>query len=117
MEQGPHEKKLLRMARDSGMPVPDVILNAPKLQPGNEYYYSIWYELQSDRPMGMVAGLIPSTAVRSWIKDHGIEVDSEEAEDIKYIIGHMDVAWLRWSQTKSEKEAHIRQHPKNSQRK
>ncbi len=109
MEQGPNEKKLIRMCRETGTPLPSVIRDAPMLLPGNDYFYSIWWELQSDRPMGFAPGLIPSAAVRSWIKDNGIEIGSEDAEDVLYTIAQMDVAWLKWNHRKSEKSAAIKQ--------
>jgi hypothetical protein len=108
MEQGPNEKKIMRLCRESGQPIPKSILNAPTLFAGNEYYYSIWWELQSDRPVGFAPGMIPSSAVRSWLKDNDIPIGSEDAEDVLYIISQMDVAWLRWSQKKSAKDAEIR---------
>ena len=103
MEQGKTEKVILKQCRDSGRPVPDSIRNAPTLLPGLEYYYSIWWELQSDRPMGFSAGMIPSAAIRSWIKDHGMDPEEEDAEDIVFVISQMDVEWLKWNHKKSEK--------------
>jgi hypothetical protein len=94
----------MKACLQAGQPFPDVIENAPVIKTGLNYFFEIWEELQYDRPYGMGAGPIPSSSIRSYLKDHEIDLDREDAEDIRYIVREMDKAWLRWAIKKTEKE-------------
>jgi hypothetical protein len=92
------EQRLLVLRRER-QPVPDFILNRPKLAIGLDFYYEAFHNLCSERKMGQhgIFGLSWSTIQR--YADH-YELDFEEAEKFHYLISKMDIAYCNWSNKK-----------------
>ncbi len=57
----------------SGNPIPDRILNAPRLTQCLEFFYDSFWVLNSCRSMGMTLGPIPVTAIIQYGKMYDCE--------------------------------------------
>lgn len=77
------------------MPVPDVILNAPQLEPGLELYLDAFWELSSCRSVGMGLGPIPWTACEKYARVY--RLDDDQADALVYHVARLDSAYLKWS--------------------
>lgn len=78
----------------------------PLLLPGSGFYLAAFWELNSDRPIGMAVAQIPFSAIDRFADRNGIE--GEEFEFLVHMIRAMDaVAMAHWredtpAQAKSE---------------
>lgn len=54
------------------MPIPESIQNAPVLLPGLEFYYAAFWNLTTDRPIGMAEGPIPWSSMQRYCAQHGV---------------------------------------------
>lgn len=52
-------------------------LQPPELLPGASEVYAAFWELSTDRFIGMAAGPIPAAAIARWAQRHGYTVDEE----------------------------------------
>jgi hypothetical protein len=86
------------------MPLPEKIANAPDLKQGLGFFMIAWWDLHYDRPSGFDVGPIASSSIRQFILDCGIDIHSEDAEDIRYVIRRMDREFLAWLKSKRESE-------------
>ena len=75
------------------MPLPDKIKNRPRLSPGLDFYYSAFWELMTCRPIGMMEGPIPWTAIHQYAVAHGV-YDPDEIDRMSAVIKRMDIAYM-----------------------
>lgn len=78
------------------------LLGQDDLEPriaGLEFYMEAFRELGSCRPMSMVSGPIPFTAIVEYFRLYG----DGEFDDFLYVIRRMDVAFLEYQAKNSEK--------------
>lgn len=66
LQQGAHEAKIVEQAQKLGMPLPAVMANKPRLLMGLDFYWRAFWELSTDRDIGMAEGPIPWTAMNQW---------------------------------------------------
>lgn len=72
--------------------LPEALANAPQLLMGLESYFSAFWELSTERHIGMGLGQIPASAMRSFARDEGM--DDDEYDRFRYLVRSMDDAWL-----------------------
>ncbi|WP_459208452.1 phage tail assembly chaperone [Aurantiacibacter arachoides] len=81
-----------------------VLATQPPLHEISVFYWNAFIELNSERPIGMSgSGLIPLTAIRAYAQDY--DLDRQEYETFKRIIGAVDNRRQRLIDDKREKEA------------
>lgn len=78
MTLGPHDKKIVEEANRSGLPIPEKIANAPRLQMGLELYYDAFLDLNTCRSIGWGVGPIPWTSIADWANVHGLDADQRD---------------------------------------
>ena len=83
-----------------GRSVPEGFLNQPSIAPQNLFLWDAFWELSSERQMGMGLGPIPYRALRSYADDGGIVGDHFDL--FRSVIRQLDGEYL------------ARQSPKNS---
>lgn len=88
------------MALRCGQKVPDWLASAPILLRGLDLYLNAFYDLNSDRSVGMSAGPIPWTAIHTYASAMG--VFGVDFEDMVYLIRRLDNAYLEHTRPKSE---------------
>lgn len=103
MEQGPTEATIIKQAKLSKTPIPDRILNKPKLLQGLELYLEAFYELNSDRNNGMSMGKIPFTAIKQYADEY--EFEGEQRECLFYFIRAIDNAIVKRLNETSKQDA------------
>ena len=81
--------------------IPPWIKDAPELDIGLDYYYEIFWDLSTERQIGMGLGPIPHSAIEAYAVNHNF--NAEEAHDLFYLIKRMDVAFLQYSIEKNSK--------------
>ena len=91
----------MRDAIAAGHPIPKGIAGAPALQRGNELYYLAYTELMADRKEGFGEGEVPWSSVDRWARRH--ELTDEEADDLHYVVGRLDRAYLDYKASKRPK--------------
>lgn len=65
----------------------------PDLLPGADEFLAAFWEMSSDRHIGMTAGPIPLSAIERWAARNGFE-DLEEFSVLVSCIREMDSEWL-----------------------
>ena len=83
------------------MPLPDKIKNKPLLRVGLDFYWRAFWELSTDRHIGMAEGPIPWTAMNHWALRNGVV--GEEFDRFVLLIKAMDVAYLETRNTAQKK--------------
>jgi hypothetical protein len=71
------------------------------VNPGLELYMKAFWDLCCDRYAE--GHRIPWTAIQAWCEAHRIEYD--EQEDVRVLVGKLDIAYLQWMQKKQKKPA------------
>jgi hypothetical protein len=94
---------VLKKAGRRGGKLPDVVENAPTLQPGLIYYYLIWQELSADRQIGFGLGPIPSSSIRCYCKDE--QLTDDETYDVTYLVRALDRAFLDHAAQESKRKS------------
>jgi hypothetical protein len=79
-------------------PLPDHIIHAPTLLPGQMFFFQAFLALSSCRPIGMDEGRIPWTAAYQYACD--LDLDAEEFEDMWAMISYMDTAYIKHQRKK-----------------
>ena len=74
--------------------------------PGLEIIYRGFWELSSDRSIGMGLGPIPHTSIRAYVVEYDLE--EEDEADFKYLIRKMDSFYLEWSEKKREDDSKLK---------
>lgn len=97
-KQGPHEKTIIEQALMRGLPVPDMIRNAPELLPGLDLYFVAFLELSTCRPATMAGvGPIPWTAIDQYAVAGGFTGDQRGT--LFYCVRAMERAQFERQQT------------------
>lgn len=76
--------------------------NAPELEIGNEFSYRAFLDLNGERQVGFTEGAIPWTAIHKYAEVYNLSED--DAQDLCFIVAHMDRAYLEWRRKKAEQE-------------
>lgn len=76
-----------------GTPIPQVIIDAPDLQPGLELYFEAFWALSSCRQIGMSAGPIGWVDCNTYATV--LHLDEEQADDLWFFISAMDAVFLK----------------------
>jgi hypothetical protein len=74
--------------------LPDVILNRPKVPDHLLFYYDAFWELDSERQLGMAAGPIPWSAIMLYADAYVL--DSYMSELLLFFIRAMDRTYLKY---------------------
>lgn len=90
--QGSVVETIVRQALRAGQPIPDAILNAPKLLPGSAMYIDAWYDLDSERDYGMSPGRIKWSHIVNYCRFYGF--DEVQTDAMIRIITEVDIAHL-----------------------
>ncbi len=93
IEQGPTEQTIIKQAIRQGLPIPKKIAEAPELDFGLQFYLHAFYELESERPVGIDIGPIPRSAVKDYALE--LEMDADEFDDLYFHIRALDVTFLK----------------------
>lgn len=85
------------------MPVPDKILNAPKLYAGLDLFYIAFMDLTSCRALGYgVVGPIDWLTIDTYCERLGLT--GEQREDMFFFINVLDKEWLAHYSRKSKEK-------------
>ena len=88
--------------------IPDSLLDEPELFPGLKLYYDAFWELCSDRPMGMSGyGPIPYSSIRRYCVEW--DMNDELSSNMKRLIRRMDGEFLEWQDKRAKQNAKIKQ--------
>lgn len=102
LQQGANEAKIVEQAQRLNMPLPEKIRDKPRLRVGLEFYWRAFWELSTDRDIGMAEGPIPWTAIHWWAARHDIR--GEEFDRLVLLIKAMDVVYIE-ERSKSQKKS------------
>lgn len=80
-------------------PIPDCVLNKPKLHIGLSIYLDAFFDLDSERSIGMVQGRIPWSKIVMYAQYNSF--DEEQSDNLIYFIKKMDTAYLKRSEKKN----------------
>jgi len=87
------EKTIIEQCYLAGMTLPEKIQNAPDLLLGLGLYYRAFLDLTSCRTAGYgTEGPISWKDTVQWAEKY--ELDEEQEEDLLYLVGQMDNAYL-----------------------
>lgn len=81
------------VAAENGYQVPDEDL-PPDVLPECEFVFSAFWELSTDRPVGMGIGAIPWSSINSFAVRHGIE-QIDDFEQFSFLIRAIDAEYLK----------------------
>lgn len=82
------------MTPPPGEPVPQFILDKPRLRtPEEEYFIEVFYTLSGSRNAGMGVGAIPLSEYMAYFQIYGID-DLQSRDDILYFCGQLDLEFL-----------------------
>lgn len=89
---GRYEESLIRQSRQVGTPLPNRILNKPKLFQGLQFTLGAFFDLDSERHHGNGLQRIPWSSILRYGLHY--ELDEDELEDFFYLIKRMDTHLL-----------------------
>lgn len=89
---GKLEQQIARQAFLANAPMPGKIANAPSLELGLDLYLSAFFDLESDRQIGMGIGPIPWNVVNEYAKTY--HFDDEQSTKLFRYVKAMDVVYL-----------------------
>lgn len=75
--------------------------------PGDWFYTQAFWELSTERQIGMGLGPIPASRIKAYAADYGLEPDV--AEVFKVVVREMDSVYLSWSAEEGERKRKARQ--------
>lgn len=100
---GKAERQIIETCQKRGQPLPDSLKDAPVLFFGLADYYSAFWKLSTDRPIGMGVGQIPWSSLDRYAQREGI--DEDEFVRFEYLIRVMDDAYLEHANKPKPKDA------------
>lgn len=100
------ERRVLEQCYTGRRPKPQWLENSPALMPGLDFYFVAFNELTTCRAIGMGVGPIPWTSIQEYADR--AELDSDERDNLTYLIRAMDNAYLDWGKKEFEKK-HLNQ--------
>jgi hypothetical protein len=102
MKHGQHEARIAEQARRMGMPLPDAIANKPELVLGLEMYWRAFWELSTDRAIGMAEGPIPWSSMNRYAIRYGLH--DEDYDRFVLIIKGMDREYIGYRNAENNKK-------------
>lgn len=91
----------MKQAVRHGQPIPNKILNAPELTLGLHLFIDAFWELNSERSIGMGLGPIPLTSVLAYASEY--DFDDDQRSDLVFFIRSLDAAFLKRMDEKKPK--------------
>ena len=91
-ELGSSEQTIAKQAMRSGNPIPDRILNAPKLDEAFSLFLTAFFELDSERSNANGATPIPWRSIAEYAEV--FEFSEEQREDLFFFVRRLDSAHL-----------------------
>jgi len=88
---------------DRGKPVPSEYLRRPRLHPEYQIYWDAFWELSSDRQVGMAIGRIPFTAIDCYARRYGFE-EIDEFDRFVSVMRAMDSEFRRLTSPEETKK-------------
>lgn len=82
--------------------VPDWVGERPDLEPGDEFFLRAFWDLSTERAIGMSLGPIPTSRLDSY--GHAKGLDSDTMELFRVVIRMLDDTYLKWA-TDQQKRA------------
>lgn len=98
---GRSERQIIEVCKKRGQPLPDSFRDAPELYLGLAEYYTAFWRLHTDRPIGMVCGQIPWSSIVKYAELN--DMDYDELERFELLIRAMDDAWLEHANKPKDK--------------
>lgn len=87
------EKNIARQAILRGEEIPSEIANAPTLDECDEFYHIAFWELNTERQLGMGGvGPIPRSKIVQYANDYNFSY--KDREDLVYVIRHVDTEYV-----------------------
>jgi len=86
------EKNIVAQAKRFGRPIPDRIKNKPRLLPGLSFFMTSFYELQSDRPVGLGWASIPWSSLHAYAQS--MQLTQTEYEDFMFLVRQLDNGYI-----------------------
>ena len=86
--------------RNGTIPLPFQWQNIPELEPLNAWYFSAFWDLSTERCIGLSAGPIPESKIYEYAQREEIE----EYDEFRLIIGSMDNEYLKYVKEKNEEK-------------
>ena len=80
--------------------IPQSLLDEPELMPGLHMIYNGFWNISTDRQVGMSLGPLPHTAIREYAKEYNLP--EEDADDFRRLVRAMDGFYLSWIDKKRE---------------
>ena len=90
---GDIEQSIAKQAVMAGNKIPEKILNAPQVNTGLELYFNAFFELESERQIGMSIGPIPWSSINEYSKVYNLS--TEQKECLFYFVRKLDRVYLR----------------------
>lgn len=84
-----------------GQPAPAWTNDRPELLPGEEFYLNAFWDLNTERHVGMSLGHIPCSKIRAYGAAAGL--DSDTMELFVAVIRVMDSAFIKWAIEQQER--------------
>ena len=104
------EQNIVNQAKRLGQPIPDGIANAPRLNLGLELYLQAFYDLDSERTIGLSLSPIPWSAIHNYCECNLL--GEEQTENMHYFIRRMDGANLKRMNEKSKAQENGKNPPR-----
>lgn len=94
MKQGPVAERIILHCYANNLPLPAKFADPPVVQEGLELFMSAFYSCSSERSFGTSVGVIPDSAIRTWLRDNGLDDDWEVVEDMLTVVRQIDNAYV-----------------------
>lgn len=85
------------------MNLPQWFLDDPAYVAGDEFYLRAFWDLSTERDMGMGLGPIPWSSIVAYGERAGLD-DVDLVDAFVRIIREMDVGWLKWQEAQAKKK-------------
>ncbi len=90
------EKRIRQQARLSGDVLPPDLASPPRLQEDLIVYLNAFYELCTDRPVGMGGvGAIPFSSIIKFAEVY--DFDSEMRDELLYLVRRLDETYINYT--------------------
>jgi hypothetical protein len=89
-----------------GMPLPEAYANKPTLLTGLEFYWKAFWELSSDRSLGMAEGPIPWSSLDRYAVRY--DIFDEEFYRFSSIIRTMDSEYMKFRSKTSQSKSKVK---------
>jgi hypothetical protein len=97
------EGKQWELLAARGRKAPDWFTVNPQLMPGEDFFFQAFWDLNSDRNVGMSLGPIPWSSIQTYGLSKGLECDMIEL--LHVVIRSMDELFLRYMNEEQEKRS------------